>query len=96
MKASMKYGGATYGNTGNAGKYVVKVSRVGGDSISLSFVFDLPAAGRGVGDAKGSVRSVALTLPADTAKALSHALQLTLSNTASSETQFRIEEPTAT
>lgn len=96
MKTSMKYGGTTYGNTGNAAKYVVKLSRGVSASVSITFVFDMPAAGRGVGDAKGNVRSVSLVLPGDTAKALSHALQLALSNTASSEMEFKIEEPAST
>jgi hypothetical protein len=90
----MIYAGATYGNAENAPRYAVKLSRAGRESVSISFIFDIPAGGRGVGDAKGNVRTVSLVIPADTAQALSHALQLTLANTASSETQFQIDEHT--
>jgi hypothetical protein len=93
MKTSMKYGGNTYGNKANADSYLVKLSRTAArDSVSISFIFDLPAAGRGVGDAKGNVRNISVIIPRKAAQALSHALQLALSDTASSDTEFRIDE----
>jgi hypothetical protein len=94
MICSMNYGANTYGNEKNAAEYLVKLTRKkgGGDKISIFFAFDRPAEGRGIGDSRGSVRSVSVTLPAKTAKALSHALQLALSETASTNVEFRIEE----
>ena len=93
MKCSMIYGANTYGNKTNAAEYLVKLTRrKGGDAISISFGFDKPAEGRGIGYSRGSVQSVSFTLPAKTAEALSHALQLALSETASTAVEFRIEE----
>lgn len=92
MRSTMEYRGSSYGNSDNAPNYAVKLSRSDRDAISISFVFDSPAAGRGVGDAKGSVRNISLEIPAETAHALSHALLLSLSQTASCGTEFRIEE----
>lgn len=94
MKSIMVYGANTYGNSKtNADQYLVKLRRVkGGDEISIAFSFDKPAEGRGIGGSRGSVRSVSVTLPAKTAQALSHALQLALSETASTDVEFRIEE----
>jgi hypothetical protein len=93
MKSVMKYGANVYGNETNADEYLVKLKRgEGGDEISISFGFDKPAEGRGIGGSRGSVRSVSVTLPAKTAEALSHALQLALSKTASTDVEFRIEE----
>jgi len=89
----MLYGANTYGNKSNAAEYLVRLMRgKEGDAISISFDFDKPAGGRGIGYSKGSVRSVSFTLPAETAKALSHALQLALSETASTDVEFRMEE----
>ena len=93
MKSVMEYGANSYGNETNAAEYLVKLRRdKGGDKILISFGFDKPAKGRGIGWSRGSVRSVSVTLPAQTAQALSHALQLALSETASTDVDFRIEE----
>jgi hypothetical protein len=93
MRSAMNYGTNTYGNKTNADEYLVKLTRekeVG--EISISFGFDKPAEGRGIGWSRGSVQSVSFTFPAKTAQALSHALQLALSETASTDWEFRIEE----
>jgi hypothetical protein len=93
MKCSMVYGANTYGNKTNAAEYLVKLKRgKEGDAISIRFNFDKPAEGRGIGYSRGSVRSVSFTLPSKTAEALSHALQLALAETASTDVEFRIEE----
>lgn len=93
MKSSMDYGVQSYGNTGNAPSYTVKLSRSSTKgSIEISFRFDQPAEGRGVGVARGKVSRVQLELPRGTAEALSHALQLALSDTASTDLQFTINE----
>jgi hypothetical protein len=94
MKSSMDYGARTFGNTGsNAPSYTVKLSRSSSKGpIKISFGFDRPADGRGVGIACGKVGRVQLELPRGTAEALSHALQLALSDTASTDLQFTINE----
>jgi len=91
MKCSMSYGANNYGNTENAAEYVVKLARKKGGKISISFAFDKPAEGRGIGS-PGLVKSVSVTLPAKTARALSHALQLALSQTATPNVTFKIKE----
>jgi hypothetical protein len=93
MKSSMDYGTNTYGNVGNAPSDAIKLVRrdVHGP-ITISFQFDRPAEGRGVGGSRGQVKRVELELPRNTAQALSHALQLALSDTASSELAFQINE----
>lgn len=93
MKSQMVYGANTYGNTENAPQYKVTLKRaMWHKGISIVFNFEQPAEGRGVGTSRGSVRSVSLELPASTAEALSHALQLALSDTASSDLAFTIDE----
>lgn len=93
MKSTMFYKGATYGNTTNASEYTVTLKRAnGGSAISVSFGYTQPAAGQGVGRDAGNVKSVSLTLPAKTAQALSHALQLALADTGSTDFEFKISE----
>jgi hypothetical protein len=73
--------------------YKVKLKRSSANSvIAISFDFDKPAEGRGVGTSRGEVRRVRLELPRSTAQALSHALQLALSDTASTELELKIDE----
>ncbi len=93
MKSSMVYGTNTFGNTDNAPKYAVKLTRVNPrGEISISFNYEKPAPGQGVRKASGSVKRVSLTLPVETARALSHALQLALAETASTDFEFKISE----
>lgn len=97
MKISMEYGSNTFGNTRNAPQYSVRLNRASrGDSISIRFDYASPAAGRGVGGAQGSVRGVSVDIPRKTAEALSHALQLALSDTTSTEVDFAVDENQAT
>jgi hypothetical protein len=89
----MDYGSNTYGNVGNAASYKVKLKRSSAiGAVAISFDFDKPAERRGVGTSRGEVRRVSLELPRSTAQALSHALQLALSDTASTELEFTIDE----
>ena len=93
MKSSMDYGTNSYGNTDNARSYTVKLVRqIPGGDVAIKFLFDEPAKGRGVGRSSGQVTRTELQLPRSTAQALSHALQLVLSDTASTELQFKIDE----
>jgi len=93
MKCEMVYGVYKYGNESNAAEYSVKFAREKGRKlISITFEFKQPAGGRGVGDSKGKVESVALHVPPGTAHALSHALQLALADTASTAVEFEISE----
>ena len=97
MRSFMVYDTYAYGNKTNAAEYLVKITRGReADEISISFDFDKPAEGRGIGWSRGSVRRVSVTLPAQTAQALSHALQLALSETVSTDWEFRIEEQSRT
>lgn len=93
MKCSMEYGVNTYGNSANAPKYGVKLTRrKKRGEITILFSFENSAAGRGIGQAQGRVESVSLRLPASTAQALSHALQLAIADTASTDVEFEIDE----
>lgn len=93
MKSSMEYRTNVYGNTGNAPSYTVKLSRaVSKGAITITSCFDSPAEGRGVGASRGDVEQVRLELPRKTAQALSHALQLALSDTKSTDLQFQIDK----
>jgi hypothetical protein len=89
----MDYRGKSFGNTGNAPSYRVKLERSSAKgAIRIVFEFDKPAEGRGVGSLRGEVKRVRLDIPRSTAEALSHALQLALSDTASTDLEFTINE----
>lgn len=75
MKCSMEYGAYTYGNSANAPKYGVKLTRrKKRGEIAILFDFEDFAAGRGIGQAQGRVLRVSLRLPRlDRAGSLSRA-----------------------
>ena len=92
MRCSMLYGAKEYGNAENAPHYGVRIHRSGRGEVSVTFVLDEPARGRGVGGGQGAVQRVSISIPEKTAEALSHGLQLAMSRISDREIKFRIEE----
>jgi len=92
VNAWLKYRGGKYGNRGDAPQYSVEVSRSGpGSSVFIQFGFDRPADGRAASSTK-VVHGVELYLSADSARALSHAVQLALSATTGLQVKLRVDE----
>ena len=93
MHAEMEYGTYFYGNKSNASRYTVKVERhKRGANIGITFRLDEPAGGRGVGSKKGSVRSLTVSLPSETCRALSHGLLVALADIKEGAVIFEIDE----
>jgi hypothetical protein len=93
MKVTVVYRGKKYGNPISASRYTVALARLKGRRrMRVSFIYGEPAPGRGVGPGRGEVDRLEVILPRSTAEALSHALQLALTDTESPSLEFRITE----